>query len=102
MHSKRIPIAYNGIDIDEDTKMDMAKVLCFLQRIHQKPLNADECMILFNALVEIQFEFSQEVEDFQGVLEAILMYAELVEKRLANSQSSGQNTNKGRKGGYYE
>lgn len=67
---------------DQDTKLNIAKILATSKDIFSTPLTDNQCQLLLDTIIDMQFAYSDDIADLEGVIEATADFFELFESRL--------------------
>ena len=54
----------------EESQMDARTILSLSQEIFSRPLTEDDCLALLQTIIDMQTQYSDEIADLEGVLEA--------------------------------
>lgn len=93
MNNKKSTITHtqNGqiiVEFDQSTKLNIAKILVTSKEIFTHPLTDNDCQLLLDTIIDMQFAYSDDIADLEDVLEATADFLDLFENRL---KDGGQN-----------
>lgn len=67
---------------DKNTKLNMAKILATSKEIFSAPLTDNQCQLLLDTIIDMQFAYSDDIADLEDVIEATADFFELFKSRL--------------------
>ena len=74
------------IIFDETTKLNMARILATSTRIFSTPRTEQECLLLLDTIISMQFRYSDDIADLEDVIEATVDFFEMFENRLNDNE----------------
>lgn len=73
------------IKFSAEAMQDMEQIVKLSRDILTAPFTEEQCEILLNTIVDMQFSYSDDISDFEDVLRATIDYLELLKARLDNN-----------------
>lgn len=70
------------VEIGEETQKDMDTILLLIKTIHATPLTEEQCQIMLDTIIDLQFAYSDDIADFEDVLRAVIAFLEVFTQRL--------------------
>lgn len=67
---------------DEETKGNLSIIKSKAKEIFSKPFTEEECEILVDTIIYLQFTYSDDIADLEDVIQGSVDYFELLENRL--------------------
>lgn len=84
-HKSNVYSKNNGdilIELDNETKRNIEKILATSQNIFSSPLSNNQCQLLLDTIIDMQLAYSDDIADLEDVIEATADSLELFEYRL--------------------
>ena len=66
----------------EESQIDVRTILSLSKEIFSRPLTEDDCLALLQTIIEMQTQYSDEIADLEGVLEATVETLYLLAYRM--------------------
>lgn len=76
------------VKFNQSTKLNIAKILVTSKEIFSKPLSNNDCQLLLDTIIDMQYAYSNDIADLEDVLEATADFFELFESRLKDGDSN--------------
>lgn len=76
---------HHVVKFSPEAMQDMEQIVKLSRDILTAPFTEEQCEILLNTIVDMQFSYSDDISDFEDVLRATIDYLELLKARLDNN-----------------